>query len=120
MNTKRNEPAMYPAQWDGMRQVDLADSALLDAVRCAARGVVACTINEKTHAPDVRCHWGRSSFLNDLYFGLHGGLYIGDEMQHAVFKDELRKLAATRGKGGAGKCPAPLEHRRDGGEDELQ
>ncbi len=69
--------------------LECRDSNLLRALSRSRAGVLACTINEQTHCADAGRKWGTHTFLNDLYFGLHGGLFIGGEDQHAVFRQEM-------------------------------
>ncbi len=66
---------------------------LLAACSRSRAGILACTVNDQTHCGDAGQKWGTGTWLNDLYFGLHGGLYIGAADQHDVFRRELRKIA---------------------------
>ena len=73
--------------------LECADADVLAAFRRSRAGILKCTVNNKTHCPDAGQQWGLVSVLNDLYFGLCGGLYVADERQHEVFRNELYKIA---------------------------
>src|ERR1035437_7700986 len=57
--------------------------------------------------------WGTANALNDLYFGLYGGLFIGGADQHAVFRNELRTIARYV-KTSADRPPVPWSVSADG------
>ncbi len=69
------------------------NSNLVTAASRSRAGILACTVNDQTHCGDAGRSWGTGTWLNDLYFGLHGGFYIGGADQHDVFRRELRKIA---------------------------
>lgn len=94
--------------------MECADAGLLEAASRARAGILKCTINDKTHCPDVGQQWGSVSVLNDLYFGLHGGMYIADPSQHEVFRNELRKIGRFAQKDSE-KPSLPWETSADGG-----
>jgi len=73
--------------------LECADPRISAAFARSRAGILACTVNDQTHCCDAGRRWGTGDVLNDLYFGLHGGLFIGDEYQHRVFRNELRKIA---------------------------
>ncbi len=73
--------------------LECADPRITAAFSRSRTGILACTVNDQTHCCDAGRSWGTDDALNDLYFGLHGGLFIGDEYQHTVFRNELRKIA---------------------------
>ena len=66
---------------------------LVEAAGRSRAGIYACTDGNQTHWADANARWGRGSWFNDLYFTLHGGLYVADARQHDIFRAELRKLA---------------------------
>ena len=72
---------------------ECADSKLLAALSRSRTGILACTVNDQTHCADAGRSWGTDTVLNDLYFGLYAGLFIGGEDQHEIFRKELRKIA---------------------------
>ena len=47
--------------------------------------------NDQTHHADAKGNWN-GTWLNDLYFGQRGGLYVGDEREQRIFLSELRKI----------------------------
>lgn len=69
-----------------------ANEKLVAAAAKSRAGIFACTINNQTHCADAGLRWGTSTWLNDLYFGLHGGLYVGGTNQHDIFRRELMKI----------------------------
>jgi hypothetical protein len=73
--------------------LECADAKLLAALSRSRTGILRCTVNDQTHCADAGLRWGTITVLNDLYFGLHGGFFIGGADQHAVFRKELRKIA---------------------------
>lgn len=75
----------------GLRRCALP--GMVEAVERSRNGIYACTLGDKTHVADIRARWGRNSWFNDLYFGLHGGMYVADSKQHEIFLAELRKMA---------------------------
>jgi hypothetical protein len=77
----------------GLRRCALP--GLVEAVERSRDGIYACTLGDKTHLADIHGRWGRNSWFNDLYFGLHGGIYVADPKQHAIYLAELRKMART-------------------------
>ena len=87
--------------------------SLLGALRKSRTGILTCTINDQTHCADTGQKWGRVSWLNDLYFGLQGGVFIGGEHQHEVFRKELRKIA-QHVQVGPGRPPVPYTVSADG------
>ena len=89
------------------------DSNLLRALSRSRAGILACTVNDQTHCPDAGHKWGTDTFLNDLYFGLHGGLFVGGEDQHEVFRKEMRKIA-QRVKTSPNHPPVPWAVSADG------
>lgn len=66
---------------------------IIKTLNRAKNGIYKCTVNNKTHIADVKGYWGEKSWINDLYFGLNGGLYVADELQQEVFMRELRKIS---------------------------
>ncbi len=70
-----------------------AAPGILDAVARSRSGIEACTIAPATHVADAYGRWGTGTWFNDLYFGLHGGFYVGDAFQSSVYEAELRKIA---------------------------
>jgi hypothetical protein len=93
--------------------VESSNSQLVQALSRSRAGILACTINEQTHCGDAGQKWGTATWLNDLYFGLYGGLYIGGEDQHKVFRQELRKIA-QHVRVTAGRPPVPFGVSADG------
>ena len=93
--------------------LDCADADVLAAFRRSRAGILKCTVNDKTHCPDAGQQWGVVSVLNDLYFGLCGGLYIADASQHEVFKKELHKIGQYA-QDGPGRPVLPWETSLDG------
>ena len=75
--------------------MECADSKLLAALARSRAGILDCTVNDQTHCADAGRSWGTDTVLNDLYFGLYAGLFIGGEDQHEIFRKELRKIANT-------------------------
>jgi hypothetical protein len=73
--------------------LECADAKILAALSRSRNGILRCTVNDQTHCCDAGLRWGTGDTLNDLYFGLYGGLFIGGADQHAVFRKELRKIA---------------------------
>lgn len=101
---------------DGVKTYGLLESGLpglTEAVKRSQTGVTKCTISSTTHGADVHCRWGEQSWSNDLYFGLHGGLYGGDVWQANVFCDELEKISRFVGVA-PGKACAPFTVNKDG------
>ncbi|MFN8008510.1 MAG: hypothetical protein U0V70_16115 [Terriglobia bacterium] len=72
--------------------LECADPKLWSALARSRAGILSCTVNDQTHCADAGRYWGTDSVLNDLYFGLYGGLFIGGEDQHEIFRNELRKI----------------------------
>ena len=68
-------------------------AGILDVVRRTRNGIYACSANHQTHYADVNAQWGKNSWMNDLYFGLHGGLFVADAREHEVYLNEMRKVA---------------------------
>jgi hypothetical protein len=98
------------------KEYGLLTCANPNLVMAAARsraGIFACTINGQTHCGDAGQDWGTSTWLNDLYFGLHGGSYIGGADQHDVFRRELRKIA-RHVQIASGRPPVPFAVSADG------
>ncbi len=93
--------------------LECTDQRLLAAFSRARRGILACTVNEQTHCCDAGRSWGTDDALNDLYFGLHGGLLIGDQYQHQVFRNELRKIG-RHVRAVPGQPPVPWSVSADG------
>jgi len=93
--------------------LECPDSNLLRALSRSRAGILACTVNDQTHCPDAGHKWGTDTFLNDLYFGLHGGLFVGGEDQHEVFRKEMRKIA-QRVKTSPNHPPVPWAVSADG------
>ena len=73
--------------------LECAGPEILAALSRSRNGILRCTVNDQTHCADAGLRWGTNDELNDLYFGLYGGLFIGGADQHAVFRRELRKIA---------------------------
>jgi len=73
--------------------LECADATMLAAIGRSRTGILRCTVNDHTHCCDAGLRWGTANALNDLYFGLYGGLYIGGADQHTVFRNELRTIA---------------------------
>ena len=73
--------------------LECADAKILAALARSRAGILRCTVNDQTHCCDAGLRWGTGDAMNDLYFGLHGGLFTGGADQHAVFRKELRKFA---------------------------
>jgi hypothetical protein len=73
--------------------LECGDANILAALSRSRNGILRCTVNDQTHCADAGLRWGTITVLNDLYFGLYGGLFIGGEDQHQVFRHELRKIA---------------------------
>jgi len=73
--------------------LECADAGILAAMSRSRNGILRCTVNDHTHCCDAGLRWGTANALNDLYFGLYGGLLIGGADQHAVFRKELRTIA---------------------------
>jgi hypothetical protein len=65
----------------------------VEAVNRSRAGIYALTKNNQTHWADVNGRWGNGSWFNDLFFTLHGGMYVADARQQAIFISELRKMA---------------------------
>ena len=93
--------------------LECADQKLLEALSRSRTGILACTVNEQTHCCDAGRSWGTDDALNDLYFGLHGGLLIGDQYQHQVFRNELRKIGRHI-RATPGQPPVPWSVSADG------
>ncbi len=93
--------------------LECSNTSLLGALRKSRTGILRCTINDQTHCGDAGQKWGRASWLNDLYFGLQGGVFIGGEDQHEVFRKELRKIA-QHVRIGPGRPPVPYAVSADG------
>ena len=79
----------------------LSTSGMVEAVERSRNGIYACTLGDKTHVADIRARWGRNSWFNDLYFGLHGGMYVADSRHFA----ELRSRTAIQQAGDAEGLP---------------
>lgn len=73
--------------------LECSDSKLLEALSRSRADILGCTINDQTHCPDVGHKWGFITVLNDLWFGMRGGLYVGGKEQHKTFMREMRKIA---------------------------
>ncbi len=73
--------------------LECAEATILAALSRSRNGILSCTVNDQTHCCDAGFRWGTDDAINDLYFGLHGGLFTGGADQHAVFRKELRKFA---------------------------
>jgi hypothetical protein len=73
--------------------LECADSKILAALSRSRLDILRCTVNEHTHCCDAGFRWGTANALNDLYFGLYGGLFISGADQHSVFRNELRTIA---------------------------
>ncbi len=73
--------------------LECPDARLLAALGRSRNGILRCTVNDQTHCCDAGFRWGTDDAINDLYFGLHGGLFTGGADQHSVFRNELRKFA---------------------------
>jgi hypothetical protein len=73
--------------------LECADSKLLEALARSRAGILRCTVNDQTHCADAGLRYSTDTVLNDLYFGLYGGLFVGGADQHGVFRKELRKIA---------------------------
>lgn len=93
--------------------LECPDALLLAALARSRAGILACTVNGQTHCPDVGRKWGSETWLNDLYFGMHGGLFIGGEDQHKIFSQEVRKIA-RHVSAGPGRPPVPFSVSADG------
>lgn len=102
-----------PARRKEYGLLDCANRDLLTALSRSRAGILACTVNEQTHCCDAGRSWGTDDALNDLYFGLHGGLLIGDEYQHRVFRNELRKIG-RHVRAVPGQPPVPWSVSADG------
>jgi hypothetical protein len=85
----------------------------LGALSRSRAGILACTINDQTHCADAGQKWGTTSWLNDLYFGLNGGFFVGGAGQHEVFRKELRKIA-QHVQAVPGRPPVPYTVSADG------
>lgn len=72
---------------------ECANPKILIALDRSKAGILKCTVNNQTHIADVKGEWGYKSWINDLYFGIMGGLYVADSKQQNVFKAELRKIS---------------------------
>ena len=86
-------PQPNPAVAEKYGLMECGDSKLLAALSRSCAGILNCTVNDQTHCADAGRSWGTDTVLNDLYFGLYGGLYISGEDQHEIFRKELRKIA---------------------------
>lgn len=93
--------------------LECPDSNLLRALSRSRAGILACTMNDQTHCADTGRKWGTTSWLNDLYFGLNGGLFIAGADQHDVFRKELRKIA-QHVRVAPGRPPVPYGVSADG------
>ena len=93
--------------------LECSDSNLLRALSRSRTGIFACTMNDQTHCADSGKKWGATSWLNDLYFGLHGGFFIGGADQHDVFRKELKKIA-QHVQASPGRPPVPYGVSADG------
>jgi hypothetical protein len=93
--------------------LECADSKILAALTRSRTGILRCTVNDHTHCCDAGLRWGTANALNDLYFGLYGGLFIGGADQHAVFRNELRTIARYV-KTSADRPPVPWSVSADG------
>ncbi len=82
-----------PADRGDYGLLDCPDSKILAALSRSRVGILRCTVNDHTHCCDAGFRWGTANALNDLYFGLYGGLFVGGADQHAVFRNELRTIA---------------------------
>lgn len=67
--------------------------SILETIRKCRAGVLNCSDKTQSHFADIHAQWGEYSWTNDLYFGLHGGLYISDQKEQDVFKSELKKIS---------------------------
>jgi hypothetical protein len=72
--------------------LECAHAPILAALARSRAGILACTVNDQTHCCDAGRSWGTDDAVNDLYFGLHGGLFVSGEDQHRIFRNELRKI----------------------------
>ena len=93
--------------------LECSDSNLGGAVSRSRAGILACSINDQTHCADSGRKWGTTTWLNDLYFGLCGGFFIGGADQHGVFRKELRKIA-QHVQVAPGRPPVPYAVSDDG------
>ena len=93
--------------------MECADSKMLAALSKSRAGILDCTVNDQTHCADAGRSWGTDTVLNDLYFGLYGGLFIGGEDQHEIFRKELRKIA-QHVKAAPERPPVPWSVSADG------
>ena len=92
---RRGSGAEFPLPPDAAHYglLECADKPILAALTRSRTGILRCTVNDHTHCCDAGLRWGTANALNDLYFGLHGGLFIGGPHQHEVFRNELRTIA---------------------------
>lgn len=100
----------------GVKAYGLLESGLpglVEAVKRSQTGVTKCTIGSTTHGADVLFRWGEQSWSNDLFFGLHGGLYGSDAWQVNVFRNELEKISRFVGTA-PGKTYAPFTVNKEG------
>ncbi len=93
--------------------LECVDSKFLAALAKSRAGILNCTVNNQTHCADAGRSWGTDTVLNDLYFGLYGGLFIGGEDQHQIFRRELKKIA-QHVKADPGHPPVPWAVSADG------
>ena len=93
--------------------LECADPKITQALARSTACILTCTLNDQTHCGDAGRTWGTDTWLNDLYFGMHGGLFIGGEDQHAVFCKEMRKIARHVSVA-PGRPPVPYAISADG------
>lgn len=72
--------------------LECAYPGIVEGASRSRAGILKCTLNDQTHSADAYLRWGRLSWLNDLYFGLHGGLFVLGPQQHEIYKRELCKF----------------------------
>jgi len=92
-NSARNTSKKISETDDDYGLLKCANQSILTMLNQSKAGILRCAINDQTHIADVNGRWGFKSWMNDLYFGLNGGLYISDERQQNVFIAELRKIS---------------------------
>lgn len=100
-----------PAKQYGL--LECQNAKLLAAVGRSQAGILRCTVNDQTHCPDAGRKWGSDTWLNDLYFGMQGGLFVGGDDQHRIFRRELRKIG-RHVSAGPGRPPVPFSVSADG------
>ena len=93
--------------------LECADPKITQALARSSACILTCTLNDQTHCGDAGRTWGTDTWLNDLYFGMHGGLFTGGEEQHAIFRKEMRKIARHVSVAD-GRPPVPFAVSADG------